>query len=249
MSQEEPAQTAIIELKKLLCTAPVLAMPQWNKQWIVRTDASITRIGGVLAQEDEHGMEHPVCDYSRTLTPAETRYTVSEMELLAVLACVGTWRHFLWTNQGRKFILWVDHGALLWLHTAKDTEGGGPASRLNRWYLKLCQYNFEVHHKPGKLNVSADFLSRMAGNVEYEKLQRTLPQPEWTQVNEKTANAKQSDKEVATGGATIKEGGRKRRRKRRRKRKWWRKWRLTKPNNHHMPDRQKHTHHTTQKTE
>ena len=74
---------------------------------------------------------------------------------------------------------------------------------------KLCQYNFEVHHKPGKLNVSADFLSRMAGNVEYEKLQRTLPQPEWTRVNETAAKAKPTHKEVATGGATIEEGGEK----------------------------------------
>ena len=217
-SQKEPAQNAIIELKKALCSAPVLAMPQWNKQWIVRTDASITGIGAVLAQEDDNGAEHPVCYFSRTLTPAETRYHVSELEMLAVINAVKQWRHYLWTNQGRKFLLWVDHGALLWLHTAKDTEGGGPASRLQRWYLKLQEYHFEVRHRPGKINFDADFLSRMAGNPEYEKLKTTPVHAEWAKVSIDPASTTKVPKvsidpipttevQTATGDAANWQGG------------------------------------------
>jgi hypothetical protein len=50
----------------------------------------------------------------------------------------------------------TDHSALKWLQTFKLPKG-----RRARWMMKLQQYNFNIRHRPGKLNDNADALSRM----------------------------------------------------------------------------------------
>ena len=228
-SQKEGAQAAICKLKEALTTAPVLALPRWDKPFIVHTDACITGLGAVLCQRDEDETERPIAYWGRVLTPAEANYNVSELELLAIICCIKQWRPYLWSASGKKFILRVDHAALLYLHTAKDTVGGGPASRLQRWYLKLQEYRFEIWHRPGRIHYDADFISRMQGNPEYAKLTREVDTPEWAKVsdestrrhtNARTAGSENLDpqaKEVpltrpetelaASGGAALKEGG------------------------------------------
>lgn len=53
-----------------------------------------------------------------------------------------------------RFTVVTDHKALVWLQTAKHT------GRLERWALKLQEYNFQIIHRPGKSNLVADALSR-----------------------------------------------------------------------------------------
>ena len=168
LSKQENVQEAIRILKNALVTAPVLALPRWDRQWIVKTDGSLTGIGGVLAQANDDGDEKPVAYFARQLTPAERNYSVTEIELLAVIAALKTWRSYLWTYTEKAFILQVDHAALLYLSTCVDNAGGGGASRLTRWSLKLQEYNFIIKHRAGRIHHDADFLSRMSGNVEYK---------------------------------------------------------------------------------
>ena len=97
--------------------------------------------------------------YSRRLNKHERHYTVTEIELLAAVESIKHWRPYLW---GREFKLVIDHSALRWLHTMRDTMEGGPASRLMRWILKLSEYNFTVEHKPGVAHKDADGVSRLA---------------------------------------------------------------------------------------
>ena len=230
-SQKDDAQAAIRKLKEALTTAPVLALPRWDRPFIVHTDACITGLGAVLCQKDEEETERPIAYWGRVLTPAEANYNVSELELLAIVCCIKQWRPYLWSASGKKFILRVDHAALLYLHTAKDTVGGGPASRLQRWYLKLQEYRFEVWHRPGRIHYDADFISRMQGNPEYAKLTREVDTPEWAKVSSEstrrhtisqttvgsedpdttqTRGAPTTSPEAAltaSGGAALKEGG------------------------------------------
>ena len=194
-SQEAPAQEAIRILKAAMCSAPVLALPRWERRFIIHSDASTTGIGAVLCQENDDGHEQPVEYYGRVLTPAESRYTVSELELLALISCIRHWRAFLWSCSNKAFLVITDHAALLWLGTAKETTGGGSSSRLMRWYLELQEYNFTVKHKPGRLHFDADMISRMQGNPEYEKLIKTPEHINWLHVNS------------TTGGVEAKVGG------------------------------------------
>ena len=73
-------QEAFEKLKTALTTAPVLVLPQFNKPFILTTDASITGIAYILSQKDDGGREHVVSYGGRGLRPPETRWTISEMK-------------------------------------------------------------------------------------------------------------------------------------------------------------------------
>ena len=51
-------QEAFAELRQKLCTAPVLAFPDFTKPFLLDADASNSGIGGVLSQLDEEGREY-----------------------------------------------------------------------------------------------------------------------------------------------------------------------------------------------
>ena len=159
-SQQPLAREAVDTLVAAMTSEPVvLRMPRWDREFIVKTDAAATGgVGGVLSQCNDEGHEQVVAYYGRRLTDAERKWTVTEIELLAALESIRNWRPYLW---GRRFRLVVDHAALKWLHTMKDTIEGGPASRLMRWNMKLLEYDFSVEHKPGKDHSDADGVSRL----------------------------------------------------------------------------------------
>ena len=159
LSQSDECQAAVRALIASITSEPVLTPPRFDRDFIVKTDAANTEgIGGVLSQLDDEGHERVNAYYGRRLTAAERHWTVTEIELLAALKCIKNWRPYLW---GRKFKLIIDHAALRWLHTMRDTVEGGPASRLMRWILVLSEYNFSVEHKPGVLHKDADGVSRL----------------------------------------------------------------------------------------
>ena len=158
-------QDSIQQLIEAMITDPVLAFPRSDSTFYVKTDAASGRgIGGVLTQyhqqPDGSYLERPVAYYGRRLNPAEKNYSVTEIELLAVVECLKQWRPYVW---GRHFVLITDHAALRWLHTMRDAVEGGVSSRLARWVMRLQEYDFEVHHKPGALHHDADALSRLCG--------------------------------------------------------------------------------------
>ena len=160
VSQTEVCQSAIIQLMDAITSEPVLATPRFDRPFIVSTDAANTEgLGAVLKQLDNDGRERVIAYYGRKLNKHERHYTVTEIELLAAVEAIKNWRPYLW---GRKFKLVIDHSALRWLHTMRDTMEGGPASRLMRWILRLQEYDFHVEHKPGQLHKDADGVSRLA---------------------------------------------------------------------------------------
>lgn len=140
------------QLKHILTTAPILAYPNFEIPFIVTTDASDFALGAVLSQ-GEIGSDRPVCYASRTMNPAETRYSTIEKELLGIIYAVSQFRPYIY---GRKFTLYTDHKPLVWVMSLKD-----PSSRLVRWRIKLEEYDYTVVYKSGKSNTNADALSRI----------------------------------------------------------------------------------------
>ena len=155
--------------KNILCNDPLLQYPDFEKPFILTTDASNFAIGAVLSQ-GIIGKDLPVAYASRTLNPAEINYSTIEKELLAIVYAVKYFRPYLF---GRKFTIVTDHKPLQWLFNLKE-----PNSRLVRWRLKLEEYDYNIVYKKGKRNTNADALSRIEINaVDKEDAKSTAPDP------------------------------------------------------------------------
>ena len=132
-------EVAFNSLKKALCESPVLQSPDFNKQFVLQTDASDRGVGAVLSQKDENGCDRPIAFYSKKLLPRETRYSTLEKECMAIKLGVEAFRVYL---IGRKFIIQTDHRSLIWLNKLKEKN-----ARLCRWSLSLQDYVFDVEHR------------------------------------------------------------------------------------------------------
>ena len=135
-------------MKKELASDKVLAFPDFEKEFVVYTDASQYALGAVLQNADGR----PVHFASRVLQDAETRYAVIEKELLGMVFATKVFRAYL---LGRHFVMRTDHAPLAWMRAMTD-----PSSRLTKWRLKLEEFDFTVEHVPGRQNGAADALSR-----------------------------------------------------------------------------------------
>ena len=100
---------AFESLKYTLTNKSLLQFPNWNEPFILTTDASNAALGAVLSQ-GTIGKDKPIAYASRTLNSAETRYTTTEKELLAI---VWATKHFHKYFCGRKFKINTDHRLLV----------------------------------------------------------------------------------------------------------------------------------------
>ncbi|KAI4293455.1 hypothetical protein PAPHI01_2729, partial [Pancytospora philotis] len=69
--------TVFNELKKLLSTDAKLALPDYDKPFIVITDASALGLSGILAQRNDNGKEQPVSFYSKKTSDSQAKYSAT----------------------------------------------------------------------------------------------------------------------------------------------------------------------------
>jgi hypothetical protein len=144
-----PHQQAFETLKHALCSAPVLALPDFTLPFHIETDASGSGIGAVLQQNG-----HPVAFISKSLSPRNQGLTVYEKEYLAILMAVDTWRHYLLQGE---FFIHTDHHSLVHLneqrlHTAWQ----------QKVFTRLLGLQYKILYRKGSENTAADALSRRA---------------------------------------------------------------------------------------
>ena len=99
--------------KTVLVTAPVLALPDFSKTFIIETDACSRGIGAVLMQQ-----EHPIAFLSKSLGPRHRGLSTYEKECLAILMAVDKWRSYL---QHGEFIIRTDQRSLIHLDDKRLT--------------------------------------------------------------------------------------------------------------------------------
>nr|GFA61749.1 putative reverse transcriptase domain-containing protein [Tanacetum cinerariifolium] len=134
-------------LKQKLCSAPILALPEGSKDFVVYCDASIQGLGVVLMQR-----EKVILYASRQLKVHDKNYTTYDLDLRAVVFDLKIWRHYLY---GTKCTVFTDHKSLQHILDQKELN-----MRQRHWLELLSDYDCEIHYHPGKANVVANALRR-----------------------------------------------------------------------------------------
>ncbi|GKD33178.1 putative reverse transcriptase domain-containing protein [Tanacetum coccineum] len=143
----EKEEAAFQLLKRKLCSAPILALPEGSENFMVYCDASRKGLGAVLLQREKF-----IAYASRQLKIHEKNYTTHDLELGAVVFALKMWRHYLY---GTKCVVFTDHKSLQHILDQKELN-----MRQRRRLELLSDYDYEIRYHPGKANVVADALSR-----------------------------------------------------------------------------------------
>ncbi|KAJ4764940.1 polyprotein [Rhynchospora pubera] len=144
------AQLAFDKLKSAMSEAPVLALPDYTKKFVIETDASALGIGAVLMQDNK-----PLAFLSKSLGVKNQGLSTYEKELLALLTAVKKWRHYL---LGQPFVIRTDQISLKHLLEQKITT-----ALQHKGMCTLLGLNYTIEYKKGKENKVADALSRVTG--------------------------------------------------------------------------------------
>ena len=119
------ADEAFRSLKGCFTSAPILVLPDPDRQFIVEVDASNTGVGAVLSQRSAGDAKvHPCVFYSHRLSPAECNYDIRNKELLVVKLAIEESRQWL-EGAWVPFQVWTDHKNLEYLHSAKRLNSVG----------------------------------------------------------------------------------------------------------------------------
>ena len=151
----DKCQDAFDRLKAILKSAPVLLAPDFDKCFKLAVDASDVGIGAVLLQEDNNGIDHPVCYFSKKFNKHQKHYSTIEKECLALILAIQQFEVYL-TSSTSPIVVFSDHNPLSFLHKLKNKN-----QRLLRWSLLLQEFNLDIRHIKGKDNIIPDALSRV----------------------------------------------------------------------------------------
>ena len=154
----EKQQKAFEEVKTLLTSDRILVHYDPDKELVLACDASPYGVGAVLSHRNADGCDRPIAFASRTLAPAERKYSQLEKEGLAIVFGVKRFHSYLF---GRRFTITSDHKPLRYLFKENSATPPLASARIQRWALTLGGYDYTIEYKPGESHSNADFLSRL----------------------------------------------------------------------------------------
>ena len=139
-------QKAFEQAKTSLSSESLLEHYNPEKELILACDASPYGVGAVLSHRSENGQERPIAYASRSLAPAERKYSQLEKEGLAIVFGVKKFHQYLF---GRRFTILLDHKPLQ--HLLKETNATPTmaSARIQRWALTLGAYDYTISYKSG----------------------------------------------------------------------------------------------------
>jgi hypothetical protein len=149
----EDQQQAFEMIRKQLSSQPVLRHPDFQKEFMVYTDASSEAFGASLCQKDKDGELYPVAFMGKSTNPTQAKWSTTDLEAYAITMAVAEWEAYL---THRKFTVATDHKALTYIF--KGTSRLTP--KLARYAMFLSQFTYDIIHVPGTANTIADALSR-----------------------------------------------------------------------------------------
>ena len=162
------ALEAFDRLKAACLQAPILAFPDFNKPFLLETDASGRGLGAVLSQKQADGQYHPIAHASRVMNETKQRYHSNKQEFLSLKWAVTEQFHEYLSPYGKnrnEFVVRTDNNPLTYIFSSANLDAAG-----QRCVAHFASYNFQK----GKDNTVANFLSRMNECLPEEEVQEYL---------------------------------------------------------------------------
>jgi hypothetical protein len=163
---DKATYNAFEQLKAQAAEDIELRWPTSEGELLLFTDASEGCIGGWLGQRqgekdaDDEDVITPIHFFSKALSPSQRKWSVSDKEAFAILYGV---LHLHQMLAGRKFTVFTDHKALLYMEKESASE------KVERIKLKLSRYDITYQYIKGEDNIIADSLSRDFHNTAEEE--------------------------------------------------------------------------------
>ena len=159
-------------VKSLTKEAVSIFFPDYSLKWELFTDASQVAVGAMLVQYkvvmDKDGEPYdqmqPIGLISKKFSEVATRWSTIEQEGYGVYFGVKSFDYYL---KGKEFIIRTDHRNLLWMEMSS-------INKIVRWRLFLQGFRFKLIHIEGKLNFSADALSRLLFLQDFQQLESKI---------------------------------------------------------------------------
>jgi hypothetical protein len=156
-------QIAFDNTKTTIAREVVLAYPDFTKSFDIYTDASTKQLGSVITQDNR-----PIAFFSRKLSGAQSKYTVTKLELLAIVE--KTLKEFNGMLWGQRIIVYTDNKKL-------TRDGLGLTSdRVARWRILLEEYAPGIIYIKGIHNTVTDANSRLDYDPSLIPLMSTIMQ-------------------------------------------------------------------------
>ena len=140
-------QKAFDDVKTSIAKDVVLAYPDYSMEFEIYTDASSKQLGSVITQGNR-----PLAFFSRKLSITQQKYSVTELELLAIVETLKEFKGMLW---GQRLKVYTDHKNLI------QDALGLTSDRVYRWRLLLEEFGPEIVYIKGIHNTVADAISRL----------------------------------------------------------------------------------------
>ena len=148
-------------LKMKCMMALVLAFADFQKPFLLETDASSCGLGAVLSQQQDDGKYHPVAYASQELKGGEKKYHSLKLEFLALKwAMTDQFKEYLWY---KPFTVCADNNPLTYVMTTPNLDAIG-----HRWVAALARYNMTIEYLKGADNKIADILSQVPQRLDPE---------------------------------------------------------------------------------
>ena len=173
------ALKAFDHLKAACLQAPILAFLDFDKPFLLETDASGRGLGAVLSQKQEDGWYHPIAYASCVMNETEQRYRSNKQKFLTLKWVITEQFHEYLSPYGKnrnEFVVHTNSNLLTYIFSSANLDAAGQC-----WVACLASYNFSLEYQKGKDNMVADFLSRMNECLPEEEVQEYLnkiPYPE-----------------------------------------------------------------------
>ncbi len=144
---DEVYQRAFNHLKATIANDVVLAYPDYSKVFEIYTDASSKQLGAVITQDNR-----PIMFFSRKLSNTQHKYSITKIELLAIVETLKEFKGMLW---GQNIKVFTDHANLM-----RDALGL-TSDQVYQWRLLLEEYGPKIVYIKDIHNTVADAVLRL----------------------------------------------------------------------------------------